>query len=208
MPWLKYYTREQQLFSAEYATKLDDEEATYVFERLRGHYHFSQWLEIGGGRGSGHCNSWRIRVSHEPSIGLMAHEVAHAIHIRGDGEKFHTKRHTRIMRRVCKYVMIRLPAWREFLRRKEAVCEARTHARQLRLQQAAQHKNSIRGRLEHLGEQEKKWTRRQKLAETKLRKIRQKIKRLQRRQETASRACPAGNTCVQQVDISSESKSP
>ena len=211
MPWLRYYTREQQLFSTEYATKLDDEEAEYVFERLKGHYYFSQQLEIGGRKCSGHCNAWMIRVSHEPSVALRAHEVAHAIHKRRFGEKFHTRRHTRIMRRVCEYIMRRLPDWGEFLQRKETEYEARSQARLLRLQETARHKNSIHGRLERLREQEKRWTRRRKLAETMLRKIRRKIKCLEQRQrrtqETALTTLDAGNTHVQQVDVGPESES-
>lgn len=186
MPWLEYYARERGLFSAEFATKLDDEEAQYVFDRLKGHYHFSRWLEIGGRNGSGNCNAWRVRVCHGPSVGLIAHEVAHAIHKRKPGERFHTKRHTRIMRRVSKYVMRRLPRWREFLRCKEAESEARKHTRLTRLQEAALYRNSVAGRLQRLHEQEKRWIRRQKLAETKLKKIRRKIKCLERKQETAS----------------------
>jgi len=186
LPRLEYCGRERKLFSTEFATKLDDEEAEYVFERLKGHYHFSQWLEIGGRDGSGHCNAWLVRVCHEPSVGLLAHEVAHAMHNRKPGEKFHTKRHTGIMRRVCEYITRHLTGWREFLQRKEAECEARKQARLLSVQETVRYKNSIPGRLERLSEQEKKWIRRRKLAETKLRKIRRKIKCLQRREETAS----------------------
>lgn len=211
MPWLKYYAHERRLFSTEYATQLDDEEAEYVFERLKGHYHFSQWLEIGGRKCSGHCNAWMIRVSHEPSVALIAHEVAHAIHKRKFGEKFHTKRHTRIMRRVCEYIMRRLPEWREFLRRNETEREARSQARLLRVHEAARHKNSIPGRLDRLMEREKRWTRRRKLAETMLGKIRRKIKCLERSQrrtqETALTTLGAGDTHVQQVDVGPESES-
>jgi hypothetical protein len=211
LPCLKYYAQEQRLFSTEFATKLNDEEAEYVFERLKGHYHFSQWLEIGGRKCSGRCNAWMIRVSHEPSVALIAHEVAHAIHKRKFGEKFHTKRHTRIMQRVCEYMMRRLPEWREFLQRNETEYEARSQARLLRLQETARYKNSIPGRLERLRGREKRWTRRRKLADTMLRKIRRKIKCLERRQErtqeTALTTLGAGDTHVQQVDVGPESES-
>jgi chromosome segregation ATPase len=100
------------------------------------------------------------------------------------------------MRRVCEYIMRHLPQWREFLKHRHAECTARTQARLTRLEEIVRYKNSVAGKLEHLKEMEKRWTRRQRLAETRLKNIRRKIKRLERRQQTGPEACPTGNACV------------
>jgi hypothetical protein len=58
MPWLKYYEKERQRFSREYATGLNDNELEYAFERLKTHYHIDQELIIRGQKGYGHCWRW------------------------------------------------------------------------------------------------------------------------------------------------------
>jgi membrane-anchored protein YejM (alkaline phosphatase superfamily) len=114
MPWLKYYEKERERFSKEYATKLNDNELKYAFERLKNHYHIDQELIIRGQRGHGHCWRWRIVLSHESSVGMLAHEVAHAIqwNQKRANEKWHTKRHAAIMKQVSQYLMSHIDNWR------------------------------------------------------------------------------------------------
>ena len=106
MPWIKYYEKERQRFSREYSTKLSDDETKQVFEHLKNHYQIPHRLTIGGRHGYGRCTNRRIRVSHDGSVGMLAHEVAHAIQMRQrkPNERWHTKRHAAIMKRICKYI--------------------------------------------------------------------------------------------------------
>ena len=106
MPWIKYYEKERQRFSGEYSIKLNDDDIKQVFELLKDHYKIRHELTIGGRKGYGRCTHRRIRVAHESSIGMLAHEVAHAIQMkqRRPSERWHTQRHATIMERVCQHI--------------------------------------------------------------------------------------------------------
>jgi len=113
---LKYYDVEDEIFREEYAITLNDEELTYIFLRLQSRYEFTQYLKIYGRQHTGgRCSSTQIRLPHNCSVGLLAHEVAHALQKRnGDVvRKWHTKKHMVYMKRVCRYIMKNLPYWRE-----------------------------------------------------------------------------------------------
>jgi NADH pyrophosphatase NudC (nudix superfamily) len=106
MPWIKYYEKERRRFSREYSIKLNDDEIKHVFELLKNHYHIPHELTISGRKGYGRCTHRRIRVAHESSIGMLAHEVAHAIQMKQKrpSERWHTQRHATIMKRVCRHI--------------------------------------------------------------------------------------------------------
>lgn len=179
MPYLHYYARERALLPESFTVKLDDEETTYIYGRLQSHYGFRQRLRIAGWRGSGYCNNFEIRLSHNPSVGLMAHEIGHAIH-RLDGrsqyEKKHTKKHFSKMKRVAEYALAHLPEYRVALGKQRSEREQRLVERVRKLEQQTAHKNSPQGKLEHLHKLEAKWVRRQRLANTRLKKIRRRIR--------------------------------
>ena len=102
-----------------YATVLDDTEMYYVFDRVQAHYGFWQRLKVYGYRGGGSCSEYRILLSHHSTVGVMAHEVAHAIqyqHGHEKGKGWHTKKHLAITREVSELILSHLPEWRAAIR--------------------------------------------------------------------------------------------
>jgi hypothetical protein len=115
MPYLRYYDMEREALREAYATVLNDTEMSYVFDRLQAHYGFRQRLKVYGYRGGGRCSEYRILLSHHPTVGVMAHEVAHAIQYKHGHEKgkgWHTKKHLAITRGVSELILSHLPEWR------------------------------------------------------------------------------------------------
>jgi hypothetical protein len=123
---LKYYADEEEVFRQEREMKISDAEAGLVYQKLVKKYKLPQRLEFYGNQQSGSCSVCRIRLSHNPSIATLSHEVAHAIqykkfknkygYINGNPNlkkhRWHTKKHQRIMRKVCDYINKNIDQWR------------------------------------------------------------------------------------------------
>jgi hypothetical protein len=123
---LKYYADEEEVFRQEREMKISDAEAGLVYQKLAKKYKLSQRLEFYGNQQSGSCSVCRVRLSHNPSIATLSHEVAHAIqykkfknkygYINGNPNlkkhRWHTKKHQRIMRKVCDYINKNIDQWR------------------------------------------------------------------------------------------------
>ena len=85
---LAFYQQEHQLFSETYEIKVSDKDAKKIVKKLLRHFGTSRkakaWeVRFFGNHQSGSCG-WNIRLSHNPSIGLICHEVAHTFHLRHD----------------------------------------------------------------------------------------------------------------------------
>lgn len=172
---LKSYRKEWNEFKTEYETKLSDYEAQYVFERLVRHYHFSRQLIFRGYRQSGNQNPFSIRVSHSPSVGLLAHEVSHAID-KKRRIKVHTKHQRALMRRVCEFIMMRLEDYRQKIEKHEIEKRQRAETKAEKQKQEEIYKKSPEGRLEVLRAREKRVVTKLKRTETQLKKVRRRIK--------------------------------
>ena len=87
---LSFYSKERQLFPEAFTTKVSDEEATKIFRKLLRHFLPKSYMakhaaiRFYGNHQSGSAGYGRVRVSHNPSIGLLCHEIGHLIHLRHD----------------------------------------------------------------------------------------------------------------------------
>ncbi len=180
---LEYYQKEREQFKTEFETTMSDEEARYVFTRLKKRYHLHRDLEFYGNGGGGRCGAWYIRLSHTPSVGIMAHEIAHAIHHRKKvqgkipfNSRSHTRRHRAIMRRVARVIMARLEKWRGFVAMRSTKRAESLEEKVTREQAEEVRRATPQYKLEHLRALEKRALTRAKRAQTQLKKVRRKIK--------------------------------
>ena len=192
---LQYYHEEHARFAAEFATKLTDREAWGIYPKLQSKYKIkSHYLVFRGNRGGGRCDASRIRLSHDPSVGLFAHEIAHAIQFRKNRlavrrgvirkRRWHTKAHVRLMAKVSSYIMANLENWRADMSARSQKKAEQEQAKNEKLRQEKERRQSPEFQLEHLRKLEKRAVTRAKRAETTLKKIRQKIRRWERKQST------------------------
>ncbi len=98
---LAFYEEEHKLFPEAYSTKVSDAEAEKIVRKLLRHFGFSVTarnvhVRFYGNRQTGACG-WDIRLSHNPTVGLVCHEVSHKFHTR------HDKKLTRWMKRMIAY---------------------------------------------------------------------------------------------------------
>jgi len=83
-----YYDHERKIHSEAYGTGVYDEDAPKILRKLAKHWGlkepsirwYSNW-------GSGSASSWKneLRLSHNPSMGLVIHEFAHLLHAKARG---------------------------------------------------------------------------------------------------------------------------
>jgi len=188
---LKYYADEKEVFRQEREMKISDAEAELVYQKLAKKYKLSQRLEFYGNRQSGSCSSCRVKLSHNPSIAILSHEVAHAIqyakfkkkygYINGNPNlkkhRWHTKKHQRIMRKVCDYINKNIDQWRTGQKeRSERKCIG--FERKLKLEeQRMQERKTPQFKLIKIRELIKKWEGKRKRAENKLKKLQKMEKR-------------------------------
>ncbi len=117
MTYLKYYREERKKFAG--SPLLSDPQIRYVFKRLKTKYKIPQCLILRKGGDSGNCGSFSIRVSHNCSTLVLAHEIAHAIRRKkmkwkvSDGVKphAHDKKHAKVTEKVHKFIVKKLPEW-------------------------------------------------------------------------------------------------
>jgi hypothetical protein len=167
---------------------LSDDETRYIFDKLKSRYGLRQTLRVRGRLQYGACGDWVIRLPHNPSIGLTAHEIAHAILLkkpRRKGQHYHTKRHGNITSRVAAVISSHLDEWRNHLKQRVLADQARFQRKIKREEEGKAYRNSPEGKLEHLRKLEKKATTRLKRAETHLKKIQRRIKLMERRVQRA-----------------------
>lgn len=176
MPHLKYYDKERQMFPDAFGNKLKNEETKYFYKRLKSHYKIQQDLRLGT-RGA-RCNRWTIELWNNPSVGVMAHEIAHAIdwnngHARGD--KWHTKKHLSIMKRVIAYAMRHADLWKDRCALKHQKAMNQNQVRDEKRKTKETYKKSPEGMLENLRKRQKKAITKLKRAQTNMKKIERRI---------------------------------
>lgn len=190
MPRLAYYLKEQVAFEKEYENKLSDGEAEMVFGKLARKYKLSQRLEFFGNRQSGSCSPARIRLSHNPSIAILSHEVAHAIqyvkfkkkygYVFGNPnlkrQRWHTKQHQRIMHKVCDYISKNIDQWKSQRQDKQKRRIAKFNERIESEQQHQESKRKPEFKLIKIRELIKIWEGKRKRAENKLKKLQKREK--------------------------------
>lgn len=89
MAYLKFYRKETEMFPEAFNIKVSDHEAELIVRKLLRHFgrkgrYSKVKIRFWGHRGSGGNGWFGIRLSHDPSIGLICHEVAHDFHSKHD----------------------------------------------------------------------------------------------------------------------------
>jgi len=111
MTCLQYYLNERSNFPLEFASNLDFKITDKIVRKLIGHfkiYSHNDWRFTGCK--SSHCVTWKntgkgyFKFSRKhTSLGVICHELAHAIDINKRGTSTHSKKHYIIMKRLIKY---------------------------------------------------------------------------------------------------------
>ena len=118
MARLKYYEKEEDAYCKAYGFKLTDDLARLVVRKLCLHFmklHESEIcgcalrnpkVKFFGHRQSGYASyRGRICLSHNPSLGLVCHEVAHLVHRYNSKSTRHTKKLMRTVGRLIDYAL-------------------------------------------------------------------------------------------------------
>jgi len=175
---IKYYDNEKKIFKDEYVLKLSDFETGVVFQKLKSHYKFQQFLKFRNG-GGGRCRTWEIIIPHGTSLGLLAHEIAHAVQIKKGkqpNQKWHTKKHTSIMKRILKIANNKKDEWisnAEIQVDKKHGVIMRQEQKQREFEQ---YKKTPQFKLENISKSIKRWESKKKRAENVLRKLNRRKK--------------------------------
>jgi hypothetical protein len=184
MARLKYYEDEKVKFAEAFSRNMTDTEAYYIYRKLRVKYGLHQYLELTG-RVCGNCSRSVVKLKHNPSIGILAHEVAHAIQYKKHfkGQKWHCRRHEHLMVRVMKVIEKNFVAWRDMANRKAEKRVNAFHRKEERKKAAVEKRSTADYRLQRLTALIKRWETKRKRAENALKKLRKKEKRILARDE-------------------------
>jgi hypothetical protein len=115
MPWLKFYRKERERFPEAFKIKVSDKDAVKIVNKLCRHFKIRRYKGLGkweykvgvrfwGNGGARAFVSWKfIHLPHNPSIGIICHELAHIYnHIRYNNHH-HNKRLMRTIERMINY---------------------------------------------------------------------------------------------------------
>jgi len=111
MAYLLYYLKERADFPLEFFNYLNVNRANYIINKLITHFKITSHNEwkFSGGKSSKcvtHKNTLKGRFifsKKEISIGVICHELAHAIDISKRGKSTHAKKHYNIMKKLILY---------------------------------------------------------------------------------------------------------
>lgn len=183
MPYLKYYTTEQQAPELKQAreTRLTDGETAYIFERLKSKYGLIHALKFWGNDKGGNCSMNEIKLTHNPPVLFLAHEIAHGIQYKKKRagkiiKRFHSKAHARSTKRISDFILTNLPEWRANLDRWEAERAERNTFRKEKTEQTEAFKLSPAGKIQAIDRQVKKWESKRNRADNALKKLGRKRK--------------------------------
>lgn len=177
MTSLKYYRTESEEFSEAFDRTMTDTEAKYIYKRLKARYKLAQTLTLTNAV-RGRCSRWEVKLEHKPSIGVMAHEVAHGIQYRKHhaGQKWHCKKHRSLMIKVLKVIEKNFLEWRN-MANKKADRKVNTLKNKLDRQASLkERKKTIEYKLAHTKGLIKKWNTKKKMADNKLKKLNRRRK--------------------------------
>lgn len=174
---LKYYRTENEEFAEAFDRTMTDTEAIYIYKRLKAKYKLGQYLTLTN-TVRGRCSRWELKLEHKPSIGIMAHEVAHGIQYRKRhiGQKWHCKKHRTLMMKVLKVIETNFLEWRNMANKK---ADRKASALKNKLGRQADlkdRKKTNEFKLEQTNKLIKKWTTKKKMAYNKLKKLNRRRK--------------------------------
>jgi len=80
-----YYAEERKLYGESYRILINDLDVLIILRKLCSHYRVRvPRVRFWGYRDSGSANGREIRLSHNPSMGLIVHEFGHFVQTRSD----------------------------------------------------------------------------------------------------------------------------
>ena len=144
---LLYYFVERQRLNTEFEIKLTDEEADYVFQQMKNRLGFTQQLSFRGWQQAGCCRSYEIVVSHNPSVGLIAHEIAHA-----RGKHRHNKSHARKTDHIASVIMANLEKWKKNLADRKQLNAEKVIDKQVKLEIKVSHEQTPQFKVQKIEE--------------------------------------------------------
>jgi len=110
---LLYYKKEREIFQEEFKNNMDTKKACSIINKLMRHYKLNNYTWKFVGTSSSRCCSIKrpnksitgiLKFSRTHiSIGVICHELAHAIEMTKYSRSAHAGRHMRIMTRLIKY---------------------------------------------------------------------------------------------------------
>jgi len=107
MVYLKFYGKERKMFEKEYEMKVSDKQAELIIRKLSRHFKISRpRVRFYGIRQSGMSyNGWSnsIRLSHNPSAGLIIHEISHTYNAQKGINHHHNRFLTRTIKKFHRY---------------------------------------------------------------------------------------------------------
>lgn len=105
MPWLKFYAEERKRFPEAFQRKVADKHVQLIVNKLVRHFKISNHtvgVDFYGNR-AGHAYYRYLTLPHNPSFGLICHELAHILHMRKHGKSRHNKKLMQIIKRLVNY---------------------------------------------------------------------------------------------------------
>jgi hypothetical protein len=107
MVWLKFYAKEMKMYEKEYGMKVSDKQAELIIRKLSRHFKISRpRVRFYGTRQSGMSyNGWSnsIRISHNPSVALVIHELAHTYNSQRHINHYHNRFLMRTIKKFHNY---------------------------------------------------------------------------------------------------------
>lgn len=185
------YRKEQGIYKDAYNRKVSNAEAELIARKLARHFKLRISIRFWGNRQTGCAyHSGLLRISNNPSVGLIAHEVAHVLDrkrrmiglaVRKLKSRHGSKRWLKLVGRVLAYGN-KHGWWQdEYAKRLE---QSQTTAQKKHEKKAQAQTQDAK--LERLKANLKRWESKRKRAETAIKKLNRGLKRLQKiRNETA-----------------------
>lgn len=172
---MKYYEDEQKMFQFESDWKfVNEDEVSFYFQRLKDRFKFPHVINFRGGIWSGAtCRRDLITFPRPVSALTLCHEIAHGIQMKThkQGERWHTKKHQRIMSKVIQYFKENQNLWIvQFCIRRNHIAEQVKKRGEVVAAQKAWKSSSL-GKLERILKAEHLWLKKGRLAATKLKKL-------------------------------------
>ncbi len=176
MSYLKFYEKERKMFPKEFASKMENEEAKIIFKKLKRHYKIRQEMVFVHSGCNGKCSRWEVIVPIGLNLGLLYHEVAHAVDYDKRKKFKHDKKMMTILKRVFKFAR-KHNDWKEEVERRTAPKEVKIITKnEIQIQKIEKKKKA-------LVKYEKKLKYYTKLYSNKISKVKRSIMMLERFQD-------------------------
>jgi len=112
MVWLKFYQKERELFPEAFKEKVKDKNVQLIVNKLCRHFKLGKIKVSFYGNRVAHAYWWDITFPHNPSFGVICHEIAHIFNRTRGLNNGHNKKLMRTIKRLVNYCK-KKNYWRE-----------------------------------------------------------------------------------------------